>query len=68
LALKVYLEVPSDRCAVERMRRSILDSLSSTTVPGPLVDKGWPVRYVIRRVVWHVLDHTWEIEDRSADG
>jgi hypothetical protein len=26
----------------------------------------WPARYVIRRTAWHVLDHAWEIEDRSA--
>jgi hypothetical protein len=26
----------------------------------------WPARYVIRRSAWHVLDHAWEIEDRSA--
>lgn len=26
----------------------------------------WPPRYLARRVTWHVLDHLWEIEDRSA--
>ena len=26
----------------------------------------WPARYVIRRSAWHVLDHAWEIEDKSA--
>jgi hypothetical protein len=26
----------------------------------------WPVRYAIRRVAWHVLDHAWEIEDKSV--
>jgi hypothetical protein len=25
----------------------------------------WPVRYVARRIAWHVVDHAWEIEDRS---
>jgi hypothetical protein len=25
----------------------------------------WPVRYALRRVAWHVLDHAWEIEDKS---
>ena len=25
----------------------------------------WPARYLARRVAWHVLDHLWEIEDRS---
>ena len=25
----------------------------------------WPVPYAARRIAWHVLDHAWEIEDRS---
>jgi hypothetical protein len=25
----------------------------------------WPTRYAARRIAWHVLDHCWEIEDRS---
>jgi hypothetical protein len=28
-------------------------------------DGQWPARYVLRRMAWHVLDHAWEIEDRS---
>jgi hypothetical protein len=27
--------------------------------------KGWPPRYAARRLGWHVLDHLWEIEDKS---
>jgi hypothetical protein len=27
--------------------------------------KGWPPRYAARRIGWHVLDHLWEIEDKS---
>jgi hypothetical protein len=27
--------------------------------------KGWPPRYAARRMAWHVLDHLWEIEDKS---
>jgi hypothetical protein len=26
---------------------------------------GRPPRYAIRRIAWHVLDHAWEIEDKS---
>jgi hypothetical protein len=25
----------------------------------------WTPRYFMRRAAWHVLDHAWEIEDRS---
>jgi hypothetical protein len=36
--------------------------------PGDLVmpPKGWPPRYAARRMAWHVLDHLWEIEDKSG--
>jgi hypothetical protein len=27
---------------------------------------GWPLRYAVRRCIWHLLDHAWEIEDRSS--
>jgi len=29
-------------------------------------DGTWPSRYSLRRLAWHVLDHAWEIEDKSA--
>ena len=32
---------------------------------GTDADPKWPVRYWIRRTAWHVLDHAWEIEDKS---
>jgi hypothetical protein len=25
----------------------------------------WPARYAIRRCAWHIVDHAWEIEDKS---
>ena len=28
--------------------------------------KPWTPRYAVRRSAWHVLDHAWEIEDRSS--
>ena len=28
-------------------------------------DPSWPIPYAIRRIAWHVLDHAWEIEDKS---
>lgn len=37
--------------------------------PGPALpagERGWPTPYVTRRMAWHVLDHAWEIEDRST--
>ncbi len=30
--------------------------------------KNWPVRYLIRRMAWHILDHAWEMEDKDLSG
>ena len=31
---------------------------------GPRGGKRWTPRYFVRRLVWHALDHAWEIQDR----
>lgn len=33
---------------------------------GPRGGKRWPTRFAARYAAWHVLDHTWEIEDRKG--
>jgi hypothetical protein len=33
---------------------------------GPRGGLRWTARYFVRRDAWHVLDHAWEIEDRST--
>ena len=33
---------------------------------GPRGGKRWPARYAARRAAWHVLDHLWEVEDRTT--
>ncbi len=56
----------NDRPAVEAHRQAILDALRAASVGAAAGDTGWPVRYAARRIAWHVLDHAWEIEDKSA--
>ena len=56
---------------LSQTRQAILDTLE-VAAKGDLPEQGprggsiWPARYFIRRVAWHVIDHTWEIEDRIA--
>ena len=51
------------------IRQGILDGLEAA-VRGEISEKGprgglrWTPRFFVRRVVWHILDHTWEITDR----
>nr|MDQ6885583.1 hypothetical protein [Candidatus Dormibacteraeota bacterium] len=48
---------------VNERRAAFLKAVRSGSEPTP--GKGWPVRYFVRRTAWHVIDHTWEIEDKS---
>lgn len=54
--------------AIEALREAILAVLSQPSDGSPMVDKGWTSRYSARRVAWHVLDHVWEMQDRSSPG
>lgn len=47
------------------MRAELIEVLRGARDGAPLVDRGWPARYASRRIAWHVLDHAWEIEDKS---
>ena len=51
--------------AVARRRERVIEVLSAASDGAPLIEKGWPARYALRRFAWHVLDHAWEIEDKS---
>ncbi|HEX2179310.1 MAG TPA: hypothetical protein VHL54_07315 [Actinomycetota bacterium] len=66
--LKLKEPDAGDRRAIEAHREAILDIVrpaSDTSVRSP---KGWPIRYAVRRCAWHVLDHAWEIQDKSLKG
>jgi len=51
------------------VREGIIDALRSAVrdgvPPSPRGGKRWTPRYFVRRSAWHVLDHAWEIEDRT---
>lgn len=55
-----------DKAAVAALREAILGVLAAPSDGAAPVPKGWPPRYAARRIAWHVLDHAWEIEDRST--
>ena len=69
-ARKIGLKLPQpelgDAEAIGQVRAVILDLLRSARTPAPDLDKGWPYRYAARRIAWHVLDHAWEMQDRST--
>jgi hypothetical protein len=54
---------------LEQARAVVLDALATVVrdgvPPSPRGGKRWTPRYFVRRSAWHVLDHTWELEDRT---
>jgi len=62
------LDLPAE---IKQTRDEIVNALG-TAVKDGLPERGprggiiWPVRFFVRRVIWHVLDHAWEIEDRIS--
>lgn len=65
LGLKLKVPAIADVEAIEAVRKEIAAVLSAPSDGGPRVERGWPVRYAARRIAWHVLDHAWEMLDRS---
>ena len=46
------------------VREALVSVLGSSRHELP-TETAWPRRYAARRIAWHVLDHAWEIEDKS---
>jgi hypothetical protein len=54
-----------DAAASAALRADIVAALTAARAAEPVIANGWLPRYAARRIAWHVLDHAWEIEDRS---
>jgi hypothetical protein len=57
--------------SLKPIREALIEGLEAS-VRGDIPPKGprgglrWTPRFFIRRVIWHILDHAWEIEDRMS--
>jgi hypothetical protein len=65
LGLRLQQPGLGDGAAILAHREEILRALVATP-DSAAGGKRWPPRYAARRIAWHVLDHAWEIEDRSV--
>ncbi len=65
LGVKHRQPAVDDRAAIAAFRSELAATLRDAWQAPPAEEKGWPPRYAARRIAWHVLDHAWEIEDRS---
>ena len=71
LAYLSGLGAPKPKSADVRVERgAVRDGLAASArgeypAKGPRGGVRWKPRYMVRRAMWHTLDHLWEIEDRS---
>ncbi len=65
IGIKLPEPALGDAAAVAAQRTAIAALLAEPSDGSPLAGKKWPPRYAARRIAWHVLDHAWEIDDRS---
>jgi hypothetical protein len=66
LGLRLKPPARDDRRGIAEFRAAIIDVLGKPSNGKAPVERGWPQRYAARRIAWHVLDHAWEVQDRSA--
>ena len=60
------IEVVARAAARAAITTALQQAAAAAPPAGPAKAKRWPQRYAARRIGWHVLDHAWEIEDRSV--
>jgi len=68
MGLKLPEPNPADPVAVADLRAAIAAILREPSDGSPIAGRKWTRHYAARRIAWHVLDHTWEIEDRTDPG
>ena len=65
MGLKLPAPDPANPAEVEALRAAVRSVLGQPSDGSPIEGRRWTPRYAARRVAWHVMDHAWEIEDRS---
>jgi len=66
LGIKVPAPAVGEVDVIEAQRLAIAAVLGERSDGGPAAaGKKWTSRYGARRIAWHVLDHAWEMQDRT---
>jgi hypothetical protein len=55
----------ADTDAIAALRADIVAALRRPWPGGDVAPGQWSPRYAARRIAWHVLDHAWEMRDRT---
>jgi hypothetical protein len=65
LGLKYKVDTYGDTAGVAAVRDGIAQALGNARQGKPMAERGWLPRYAARRIAWHVLDHLWEMQDKT---
>jgi hypothetical protein len=67
LGIKLPKPKPTGDAATAWLRSAMLKTLRAG-IDGSALGRqgGWPPRYFVRRSGWHLLDHAWELQDKSG--
>ncbi len=63
--LGIKLPAPATTADWEPLHQAMLDVLGAAGDGQPIAGKKWTLRYATHRIAWHMLDHAWEIQDKS---
>lgn len=66
VGLRLAQPARGDTAAISAERSALAEALQTAAGKKAPTEKGWPAPYAARRIAWHVLDHAWEMEDRST--
>jgi hypothetical protein len=50
---------------IEELREAIAAVLGAPSDGSPVILNGRTARYAASRIAWHVLEHSWEMQDRA---
>jgi hypothetical protein len=65
LGVKLKQPAIGEIAAIEELREAIAAVVGVPSDGSPVVPNGWTPRYAARRIAWHVLEHAWEMQDRT---
>lgn len=69
-ARQIGVKTPKDQietsAGIVGNRNDVLNAIRQLN--GDRTETKWPLRYFIRQVTWHLLDHAWEMDDRGPSG
>ncbi len=67
VGLNTPIEAQQDPEALRAYRDAFCAGIREANARGSAA-RNWTVQFVIRHAAYHVLDHTWEMEDRDLSG